>query len=138
MRLQRLFNFLAKVPDAAILGRRLVDLSPSEWTWGQIGRTTHDHLVERRPEQLACWRETLAREMGYAVTDELPEAVQANPWFFCFFPAGGILARRAHEEGVLDIDDAEVLLDRLGTMARRHLFDYGLYLTNVGPQPIAV
>ena len=137
VRLQRLFNFLPKFPDAALLGRTLALMPQQEWTWEGIGRQIEQHLVSANVENLSSWKDAIAAEMGYGSVLELPGPIASNPWLFCVVPAGGHLARRALEVGVFDpLLSTEETLDRLGTLGRRHLFEYGLYQIQVGSSPI--
>lgn len=135
VRIQRLANFLAKVPAAETLGRVVVTVPEREWSWQTLGRTVTRHL-EAAGCDLAGWERSLAAQMGYASPGELPEAVRENPYFFCFFPAGGALATQALESNVFNAP-IDMALDQLGTLARRHLFAYGLYKIEQGPPPIA-
>ena len=139
VRLQRLANFLAKVPDAELLGRKLLSVPEEEWTWKRIGEETSAHLNRSKR---GGWREmlthTLARQMGFPDASQLPEPVAENPYYFAFFPAAGVLARSAMEQGVFgSAHTTGKALDQLGTIARRHLFTYGLYKIKQGSEPIA-
>jgi radical SAM superfamily enzyme YgiQ (UPF0313 family) len=139
VRLQRLSNFLAKVPDAEGLGRRIVAIPETEWTWKRIGRETTEHL---RISKQGPWFEMLcgelARQMGLNSGEKLPEPIAQNPYYFGFFPAGGVLAKSALEKGIFKPEHTTAqLLDELGTVARRHLFTYGLYKIEKGKDPIA-
>ncbi|MGO9786504.1 MAG: B12-binding domain-containing radical SAM protein [Stellaceae bacterium] len=136
VRLQRLFNWLSRVPDAAVLGRKLTEVPTSQWSWEEIGRLTTLHLKSRAP--LDRWAEELALEMGLSSPAEFPAAIAANPWYFCFLPAGGEFAKAVLEQGVFDpASGADRILGRLGTMTRRHLFDVDLYKIVEGSEAIA-
>jgi anaerobic magnesium-protoporphyrin IX monomethyl ester cyclase len=139
VRLQRLFNFLAKCPQAAELGRKLVELPDADWTWETIGRTVENHL---RPivggARLVAWKEFLAHEMGLPSHEHLPPSIAANPWFFCVVPSGGAFAQTVVKEGLFNPDlSTSDHLDRFATLGRHHLFHYGLYTIEGGPDPIA-
>ena len=139
VRLQRLFNWLAKVPDGAQLGRALVSLSRDQWTWQAIGDATLTHL---RPSVIASELERrqceLASEMFLTSPDELPPPIAQNYNYFCYLPAGGVLAQRLLAESVFAPGRSTAqMLDMLNTMTRRHLFHYGLYKIERGAAPIA-
>ncbi len=135
VRLQRLFNWLAMVPQAAKLGRMLVDIPEEEWTWARIGRESEKHLHDTGVGDVESWKRELAREMSVEV---LPEPIAQNIPFFAHFPAGGVLARSVVEKDVLrSTRTTGEALDELGTLARRHLFHFGLYKIEEGLAPIA-
>jgi anaerobic magnesium-protoporphyrin IX monomethyl ester cyclase len=138
VRLQRLFNWIAKVPNAAKLGAKLVAVPPSEWSWECVGEITEDHLwASGYGPELGTWRQALAIEMGEPSFGTLPKVIRTNPWFFVFFPAGGSLAQKVVDDGIFEDSSFDTALDRLGTIARRHLFHFGLYKIDVGEEPIA-
>ncbi|MEK7108844.1 MAG: cobalamin-dependent protein [Patescibacteria group bacterium] len=139
VRLQRLFNWLARVPRAETLGKRLVSIGDNAWSWEQIGRETDEHLRQfGYAAKLAEWKHSLAREMGVVSPDELPEHVIQNPAYFAFLPEGGVLAAQAAAKGVFDpAHTTQESLDELGTLTRRHLFHYGLYQIEKGRNPVA-
>jgi hypothetical protein len=136
--LQRFFNWLSRVPHGDVLGRKLVDVEDSDWTWERIGKETARHLShEGRAHQLEEWSNALAREMQLT-RETLPEPLVKNPYYFCFFPAGGMLARKALEAGIFDPKKRTAqTLDELSTVARRHLFTHDLYKIEKGERPIA-
>lgn len=138
VRMQRLFNFLPKFPDARELTDTLIRVPDASWTWEHIGALVESHVRARVGFQADVWKEKLAQEMGYTSSRELPLPIAQNPWFFCVMPAGGVLAQEALVKGVFtETPDAVLILDRFGTLGRRHLFTYGLYKIEVGPEPIA-
>ncbi len=136
---QRLFNWLGRMPEGEQLGHSLVGLGHNERSWESIGQVTDAHLhkhlshatLEGQVHALAC-------EMRLDSPAELPEVVAQNPHYFTRFPAGGVLAETVADEGLFGptLSTAESL-DRLGAEARHHLFDYGLYRVKQGPEPIA-
>ena len=133
VRLQRLFNWLAKVPAAPALGKALVDVPQEEWSWKRIGEITNRHVRAREGNRAEEWISKLASEMGEA---SLPEPIAQNPFYFAYLEAGGVLARKALQSGLFS-KNTGALLDELGTMTRRHLFHFGLYRIESGKDPIA-
>jgi hypothetical protein len=137
VRLQRLFNWLSKVPEAKTLGQKLVDVPSSRWSWNEVGRVTDLHLVQNGVE-IDTIEHKLATEMGLSSPEELPQPIKTNPGYFAYLPAGGQLAKAVIERGVFKPERTfDRSLDELGTMTRRHLFEYGLYKVKKGPAPIA-
>lgn len=136
-RLQRLFMWLAKVPQSELLGRALLDIPDNEWNWGRIGEIARHHLTDFfDADRLDDMRRRLAKEMG-CNQSILPVPIAENPWYFIFFPEGGALADQAMKLGVFDHDNVSSMLDALAVLARRHLFHYGLYKIEPGREPIA-
>ena len=136
VRLQRLFNWLAKVPQARVLGETLLRIPESEWNWQVLGDTTRAHLQSLKVP-LNKWEQALAGEMGIASPQDLPAPIAANPWYFVFLPEGGKFAARMLEMGIFNTDSFASMLDELGTYTRRHLFHYGLYRIEEAKEPIA-
>lgn len=137
VRLQRLFNFLAKVPEAKRLGQKILCLNDNEWGWEKIGETVTSHLGEYvASDTLEERTHALAREMNLPY-GELPWPIAQNPHYFCAFPSGGTLAQKVVEEGVFNFVHAAEVLDMLNTLTRRHLFHFGLYKIEEGKEPIA-
>jgi anaerobic magnesium-protoporphyrin IX monomethyl ester cyclase len=132
VRLQRLFNWLAKVPRAAVLGRRIVEIPWLEWSWESLGKVTNEHLRYTN-EPLNRWAQALADEMQLPA---LPAPIAANPAYFCYLPEGGAFAKRVLAEGLFD-EAPDRFFDALGTMTRRHLFHFGLYRVEAAKDPIA-
>ncbi len=139
VRLQRFFNWLSLVPEGQKLGRRLVDLNGNEWHWERIGEETTAHLREHVPEdKLQSRVHALASEMQLASPEHLPEVIKQNPHYFTFFPAGGELAKKvADAETFSPAYSTAESINMLGTQARHHLFDYGLYRVKKGADAIA-
>lgn len=137
VRLQRIFNWLARVPDARGLGNRLIEVDEDAWTWERIGQETADHLRPSQGDKLHDWKHALAREMQLPF-EALPVPVAANPAYFAYLPEGGALAAQAIAHGVFNPDHSmQELLDELGTLTRRHLFHFDLYKIEKGRDPIA-
>lgn len=137
VRLQRLFNFLSKVPHAATLARTILALQPDEFTWKGLGRSIEDHLALTHGAELENWKRALAHEIRLEHIDDAPPLIADNPLYFCFFEAGGELAEKVASLPYDANAPAGPLLDHVGTLARRHLFDYGLYKTKIGAPSIA-
>jgi hypothetical protein len=137
VRLQRLFNWLSKVPDAESLGRKLVTVPDRDWSWYEIGRIAGDHL-QSKGCPVEVWEQSLAHGMGFESAGQLPAPVRANPWYFCYMPAGEKLACSMVEKGVFDsAHEFGYALDQIGTLTRRHLFHYELYRLEGAKKPIA-
>ncbi|MFA6585096.1 MAG: radical SAM protein [Candidatus Paceibacterota bacterium] len=139
-RLQRLFNFLAKVPDAKGLGKKLLRLDGDEWSWKGIGKLIADHLQKHvSRDTFERWRHDLAQEMHLSSPKAFPEPIKQNPYYFCYFLAGGILAKKLIEEGVFKSGRTTAeIIDDVSTISRRHLFHFGLYKVEPCNAPIAV
>src|SRR3989344_228837 len=138
VRLQRLFNFLARVPDGAMLGEVLVEISNDEWGWKRIGYELASHLVSTGKESvLPQWRISLANEMRTSV-ESLPAPIAENPYYFCYFPAGGKLANKCLEQRIFERESFQLTLNELGTLTRRHLFSCDLYKIEKGEKAIAL
>jgi len=140
VRLQRLSNFLATLPDAEAAGRAIVGIPESQWSWERLGEEVTGHMQKHvSADRLAGRMRQLSLEMDLPSERELPAPVAANPHFFCAFPEGGGLAKKAVAQGVFNpVHSTGQVLDQLGTIARRHLFHYGLYKIEAGAEPIAV
>ncbi len=138
VRLQRLFNWLSRVPQGHALGKTLVEIPDTEWSWERIGQETEKHLAANgKGNLMEGWRRSLACEMQLA-PDELPDQVAQNPHYFTHLPAGGMLARQSLDQGVFSQGrSGQQTLDELGTITRRHLFHYDLYKIEAGAPPIA-
>lgn len=124
--LQRIFNWLSKVPKGAELGAKFVALEKEEWTWEKLGDLTRYHL--RRcgvGEKMERGERELANLMGYA-WDDLPQAIAVNPYYFCFFPSSHKFAEKLLKLNVFDMLPTECF-DILGREARRWLFEHALY-----------
>jgi radical SAM superfamily enzyme YgiQ (UPF0313 family) len=137
VRLQRLFMSLAKMPQAQELGRRIVDIPKNLWTWKTIGTTIESHLRETYEGDIEALTLGLAHEMGLTTVSELPRPIAENPWVFCVFPAGGVLAKLVMSKRVFaPFKSLDASLDEFGTLSRRHLFDYGLYKIEQGSESL--
>ncbi len=137
VRLQRLFMWIAKVPSAEALGRALLAVPESEWSWNKIGSVTEHHLASSVGRvSMQSWKSQLADEMLCDV-DALPAPIAENPWYFVFFPAGGALAHLAIKQKVFENSSVTDTLDVLVTIMRRHLFSYDLYKIEKGRDAIA-
>jgi radical SAM superfamily enzyme YgiQ (UPF0313 family) len=138
VRLQRLFNWLAKVPSARELGKKVIALPESSWSWVKLGSLTEEHVLNLYGDRIYDWEDALYVEMGVTSARDISVRIAENPWLFCFLPSGGTLANKVIRDGVLDSEDFNASLDVLGTLVRRHLFHFGLYKIEDGPNPIAV
>ncbi|MEK7613238.1 MAG: cobalamin-dependent protein [Patescibacteria group bacterium] len=135
VRLQRLFNWLAKIPAPVALGRTLVNIPDAKWSWKSIGEATKAHMRAHMGKKVEQWSQELAVQMS---VETLPGPIAVNPSYFAFFPEGGALAKKVIERGVFDPNRTfQESLDELGTMTRRHLFHFGLYMIERGRAPIA-
>jgi len=137
-RLHRFFNWLPRLPYGEELGRTLVDLGDNGWDWKTIGQETAAHLQKYRPGKLEKWRHQLAHQMGYARFEDLPLPIAQNPGYFCYFKAGGILAKTMLQKGTFNptLTIAE-MLSRVNEGARHHIFEHELYKIEGGPERIA-
>ncbi len=127
VRLQRLFMWLSKVPEAANLGEKLLQIPDGEWTWKRMGETTEFHLAPIVGlDRLTAWKRQLADELECS-PESLPPGIAENPWFFVFLPSGAELAMKATVAGIFEHPTTTDMLDELGTLTRRHLFHYDLY-----------
>ena len=98
---------------------------------------TYEHLASQGFEnQFDSWQCTLANQMGLPA-DGLPPAILANPFYFCYFPAGDQLARKFLEAGVFTEPRPEATWNKIQSLARRHLFHYALYQLEHGNKQIA-
>lgn len=135
--LQRIFNWLSKIPRGSELGSKYVSLPKNEWTWKRLGELTAEHLQHcGYGGKMAGWLGRLAESLGYPA-QQLPRGIVDNPYYFCFFPAGDLFARQLLETGFFDIRDSAAQFDTLGRAARHWLFDRALYKLQDGASPIA-
>ncbi len=125
VRLQRLFNFLSKVPRACDLARKVLAISDECWSWDSLGRVTTDHVYATvgASKASAMWW-GLTRDMR---SETLAGPVAANPFYFAYLPAGEKLAQAADDLGIFRGGDFKRSLNELGSLTRHHLFDHGLY-----------
>ena len=128
-RLQRMCNWLAKMPGARELGRKLASAPEAEWQWSKIGEITTDHLRKHVSEaELERRLHALAHEMQLESADQLPEPIKQNPHTFTYFGDGGKLAQMAIDKGIFNPDTHVAdMLDKVSTLGRRHLFEKELY-----------
>lgn len=126
--LQRLFNWLSKVPDGQELGRRIVSGDKESWTWENVGRLATEHLEKKGyGPKLPAWSKALCEKMGYNSPLELPSVVRQNPNYFVFFAGGHFLAEKTVSQGLFNVEKGGSSFDKLGVLARRHLFMTSLY-----------
>ncbi len=138
VRLQRLFNWIPKIPSPETLGRKIVDIPNADWSWGTLGKVTEKHLRNQSCSyHIDGWKHELAMQMGLPLVDDLPKPVAENPWFFVFYPEGAGLAKKTAESGFLEDPSFEQGLDRFEPLARQHLHNYGLLGFEKGREPIA-
>lgn len=136
--LQRIFNWLAKIPQGHRLGTRFVALPSTEWTWETLGSLTREHWNEiGYRDQAASWERRLATEMGYGTPEELPQLVRTNPWYFAFFPGSATFAKHILEADPFTGHEPPRQFDALAPLARYWLFEHGLYRTKPATPPIA-
>jgi len=136
--LQRNFNWLAKLPDGHKLAAELVSRRSSEWTWGNLGVLTKDHLMRSGyADRLEGWETQLAHQMGYPSRDDMPSRLMENPHYFTYLPSGDRLAKKVMDEGVLTEHDQNELFRRLGDETRHWLYDHLLYQVEASEPPIA-
>jgi len=136
--LQRLFNWLSLVPDGHKLGATIVGSDRSDWTWQNIGLITKRHFEGRgESPKIESWAHDLARRMGMECSDALPTVVRQNPCYFAYFPGGEKLAAQVAAEELFTARPAAESFDRLGVLARRHLFIHSLYKLEKASEAIA-
>lgn len=137
--LQRLFNWLSKVPQGAKLAERwVVDFQKQDWTWKSLARLTNDHLNlrgfgQRRVE----WRRSFAQRLNYYSPNDLPSGIRDFPEYFCFLPSGPEFAQKLHKEGFFMMTDPSAQFDVLGKETRHWLFNQSLYKISPAEHPIA-
>jgi hypothetical protein len=138
-RLQRMFNWLAKMPAARDLGRVLANLPAAEWHWEKIGQVTTDHLRKHVGDtELERRLHALAHEMQLESAEQLPKPIKQNPHTFTYFADGGVLAQMAIDKDIFAPGrDLAESLDEVSTLGRRHLFHKELYKIGTCEPPIA-
>lgn len=135
--LQRLFNWLSKVPDGWKLATKIVALPKEAWSWDKIGRMTEDHLRDTGfADKLDVWRETLAQRLNLPV-EALPREIAQNPYYFCFFPGSADFAKKFVKRNFKDKRNQQEQFDFVGETARHWLYDHALYKTQEADPPIA-
>ena len=135
-RLQRLFNWLSKVPRGYRLGSAWVELNRDTWTFANLGKLTEEHLMAvGYGSKLEAWKRALASKLDVSV-ESLPRGIRDNPYYFCFFPSGHEFAARVAGKGLFDLEPWK-FFDALGGEARRWLFSRYVYKTDGAELPIA-
>jgi anaerobic magnesium-protoporphyrin IX monomethyl ester cyclase len=139
-RIQRMFNWLAKMPKARDLGRKLANVPAAEWQWEKIGQVTTDHLrTQVGNMELERRLHALAHEMHLESAELLPEPIKQNPHIFTYFADGGTLAQMAMDKGIFAHGrNVAESLDEVSTLGRRHLFHKELYKIGTCEKAIAV
>lgn len=135
--LQRVFQWLARVPEGQRLGAAFTALPSGGCTWEALGALTEAHLRGLgHGAAMPGWRASLADAMGL---DEaaLPAGVRENPWYFCVVPSGAELAGRLVAQGAFAHDDPSRVLDVVGYETRQWLYDRALYRLRSAEPPIA-
>lgn len=135
--LQRVFQWLARVPEGHRLGAAFTALAPDARTWSSLGALTDSHLrALGHDARMEAWRHALADGLGVAV-ERLPAGVRENPWYFCFVPSGALLAQRLGACGAFDGGDVARCLDVVGYETRQWLYERALYRIRLHEPPIA-
>ena len=101
-RLQALFLWLARMPDPVPLARWL--LAIPEWSWSAASVLVQEHTH---------------------TADSMLD------WYFGRFVAGDVLLRACVEAKIWSLP-AEEALAQLGSLTRRHVYEYELYRTSTG------
>lgn len=136
--LQRIFNWLSRVPDGHKLATRWVALPKEEWTWKTLGRLTEEHLrAKGYGEEMSAWGREFANGLNRASLAELPEQLRLNPYYFYFLPSGPEFAKKLLDEGHFQIADPLHQWNELGRKARHWLFMRALYKIDPATPPIA-
>ena len=136
--LQRIFNWLAKLPDGHKLAATFVNLPKDERTWGKLGCLAKRHLeTSGYGDKVLEWEIELSRSMGYSGHDQLPAPIAANPHYFTFMPSGNRLAKKVLDAGILSELTLDELFRRLGEETRRWLYSHLLYGVKQADAPIA-
>ena len=135
--LQRLFNWLARVPEGHRLGARFVALENSERTWRRLGSLAREHLAEQGlGAGTDGWITTLEARFERAGV-AVPEGLRENPYYFGFLPSGPEFAVHLAGRGFFAVADAGAQLDLLGFETRQWLYDRALYRTTPAEPPLA-
>jgi anaerobic magnesium-protoporphyrin IX monomethyl ester cyclase len=135
--LQRLFNWLARVPQGHLLGGDFVRLPRHEQTWRRLGELTEAHLRALGYDaELVAWRDALAQRFADAGVTP-PDGLWDNPYYVCFLPSGPEFAVRLAALGFFAQPEAEAQLDMLGFQTRQWLYDRALYKTTAAEPPLA-
>ena len=115
------------------LAADFINLPKEEWTWHRLGELTVKHLdgLGLR-DQREIWRHDFVKLCGESMAGEIPKGIEDNPYYFCYFPAGTILAQKLQLKGFFESGDWPLL----SAISRNHLFEYGLYGIKQGNPPI--
>ncbi|MEK9170035.1 MAG: cobalamin-dependent protein [Patescibacteria group bacterium] len=133
--LQCLSGWLSKVCQGYKLAADFINLPKEEWTWHRLGELTVKHLdgLGLR-DQREIWRHDFIKLCGEFMAGEIPKKIKDNPYYFCYFPAGAILAQKLQSKGFFESEDWLLL----SAISRNHLFEYGLYKIKKGDPPIVI
>ena len=133
--LQCLSGWLSKVQQGHKLAAEFINLPKEEWTWQRLGEFTVKHLdgLGLR-DQREIWRHDFIKLCMESMIGEIHEGIKDNPYYFCYFPAGEILARRLQLKGFFESGDWSLL----SAISRNHLFEYGLYRIKLGNLPVII
>jgi len=135
--LQRLFQWLARVPEGHRLGARWVQLAKPERTWARLGELTLEHLREQGlGERVEGWREAVA--LGFAEAGSAaPEGLWENPYYFFYLPSGVEFALSLAGSGFFEESESGARFDALGFATRQWLYDRALYKLTPAEAPLA-
>lgn len=130
--LQCLSGWLSKVHQGYKLAADFISLPKEEWTWHRLGELAVKHLdgLGLR-DQREIWRDEFMKLCKESM-GEIPEGIRINPYFFCYFPAGTVLAKKLQSKGFFESGNWTLL----SAICRNHLFEYGLYKIKKGDPPI--
>lgn len=133
--LQCLSGWLSKVPQGHKLAADFMNLSKEEWTWHRLGGLTVKHLdgLGLR-DQREIWRREFIKLCKKSMAGVIFRGIEDNPYFFCYFPAGVILAQKLQSKGFFESEDWPLL----SAISRNHLFEYSLYKIKQGDPPVAI
>jgi len=132
--LQCLSGWLSKVHQGHKLAADFINLPKEEWTWHRLGELTIKHLDGLGLwDKREIWRNDFIKSCEESIAGEIPNGIKDNPYFFCYFPAGEILAQKLQSKGFFESEDWPLL----SAISRNHLFEYGLYKIKQGNPPIA-
>ncbi len=135
VRLQRLFDWLVRIPSAGNLARKLLAVPKDQWSWTMCGGIASAHIEQYFPtgvyERVLLG---LSTEMSCS-PDVLPLSIKENPYMFGFFQSGGVLANSMVQQGVFTLPPDE-LFRLASTIIRRHQFQYSLYKISAGADPL--
>ncbi len=134
--LQRCFVWFAKIPAGELLAGKITGLFPEDLSWKRVGEETRRHLEKNGcKEKLEGWENNLYEEADYS-SETVPRILSDNPFFFCFFPSGGELARTFAGEFGKEYLSRKVF-DTAGSLGRRWLYERSLYKIKSAKPPIA-